>query len=44
MSFLLPALLAFYLGVLLGYHPMIALGGATLMTIARDPVGRAAGR
>ena len=35
MSFLLPALVAFYLGVLMGFDPIIALGGATLMLLLR---------
>jgi hypothetical protein len=34
-GFLLTALVAFYVGVLLGFDPIIALGGATLMTVAR---------
>ena len=33
--FLVPALAAFYLGVLMGFHPVIALGGALFMTIIR---------
>ena len=35
MSFLAPALLAFYVGVLMGFHPIIALGGALFMSIIR---------
>jgi hypothetical protein len=35
MNFLAAALISFYLGVLLGFHPIIALGGATFMVILR---------
>ena len=34
-SFLVPALLAFYIGVLLGFHPIIAVGGVAMMSVIR---------